>query len=688
MYMVTAFKARIMAGCLLLASLAGVSGSTVTNVTPVNVTPRGFSILCRASASVSLSLFADAVGASNVTKQLGIESFPVHTGVADLPAGYSRRQSQIAIRQKTAGFGLVLVRVTGCTPATSYFYRLGDGANLYPASGSLPSVTTETENTFVIDDEPLLIDFPGLDNLGRIVTVTHTNASHPLAAVIGDGAGTNQAFFNLNDLFALAGGGNLAPLGAQTFSVHVLGPGGADTPAQFTVSFGLTFNTGAGNNTLNIGNQYLVVGVGSAVLLVGQSSNVPVTMTSSDALSNLDLTLGIDPGHLSGMTLTSLAPEVDPAGVTVTVQSSTNVVLHLPARSGQSISGSKTVANFAFQATPGQRSAFVPLSLRTVAGKRTDSSVMTNLSLNSGRLVLVGDESLLEAAVTSNKSRTMTLYAKPYFTYALEYRTNLTSKTVWTRLRPMAITELATSVTAPEVGSDQVFYRAVQYNPDPAYVEAHQDGSGNRYLTLFGKPGSGYVIQTTPSLNAPITWTPVTNYALYTPFTNIPVSSKGMDFFRVGEMFASPPVMNVVRNSDGSADVTLFGRAGYAYMLNSAPSNQPSQTTGVQRIGLDNSFLAVHLTNINSKLISAVDYAPNPSVLELVPRTNGSAGLRLFGRPGHSYSVETSSAIGAAAKWTNYNRVPMGTSYTNLPAFSLSQQSKFFRVVESNTTAP
>ena len=37
----------------------------------------------------------------------------------------------------------------------------------------------------------------------------------------------NSAFFNLNDLFNLAAGGNLAPVGPQTFNVAFWGPGGA-----------------------------------------------------------------------------------------------------------------------------------------------------------------------------------------------------------------------------------------------------------------------------------------------------------------------------------------------------------------------------------------------------------------------------------------------------------------------------
>ena len=184
-------RIRFLAALLLLAGAFASNAALITNVTPVNVTPTSFSILCRSSQAIAINVFGDASATSNLTTQLGVESCPVHTGNPALPAGYQRRQSQLLLRQKAQTFGLVLIRVTGCQPGTTYYYQLSNAPDsVYPASGPLPSVATEQENTFVIDDQHLILDIPGLDNSGRIVTLTHTNAAHPLAAVIGDGVGT------------------------------------------------------------------------------------------------------------------------------------------------------------------------------------------------------------------------------------------------------------------------------------------------------------------------------------------------------------------------------------------------------------------------------------------------------------------------------------------------------------------
>jgi hypothetical protein len=682
------FPSCFLAAWLLFAGLCAANAAIVTNVAPVNVTPTSFSILCRSTYDISIAVFADASGTSNLTSQLSIESYPVHTGNPDLPAGYSRRQSQLFLRQKEQSSDFVLIRVTGCQPGATYYYQLSNSpTSVYPTSGPLPSVTTERENTFVIDDQQLILDIPGLDNMGRIVTLTHTNAAHPLAAVIGDGVGTNQVFFNLNDLFNLATGGNLAPADSQTFNVDVWGPGGADILAQFTVSFSLNFHTGQGNQ-VSVGTEYLALSIGSAVLQVGQSTNVPVKFNSSAGLASLDLTLNVAPGHLSTLSLTSLASEVDPVGVKVTVQSATNVVLHLPARSGQVISGTKEVAQLSFSATSGQQSAFVPLTLRQVVAARPDSTLMTNLTLVSGRLVIVGRESLLEASLPNGGAREMTLYAKPYLCYALEYSTNVRPGSVWTRLRPIAVTQLATPVFGLDGAFNQIFYRAVEFNADPPYLEANRNEDGSRYLTLFGKPGSGYVIESSGALGAPTIWSSVTNVPLGTPFTNIPVADQGMVFYRVGEIFGSPPAMNLVRNTDGSADITLFGRAGYAYLPRSAPPANPNLWATLQRIGLDKPFTTVHLTDLKTSLVSVLEYAPDPCVLELSPNGDGTAILRLFGKPGSSYRVENASLVGAGANWKSLFRVPLETSYANLQTVPLNQKSAFYRAVEFTADVP
>jgi hypothetical protein len=255
-------------------------------------------------------------------------------------------------------------------------------------------------------------------------------------------------------------------------------------------------------------------------------------------------------------------------------------------------------------------------------------------------------------------------------------------------LRPIAVTQLATPVFGLGGAFSQIFYRAVEFNADPPYIEANRNADGSRYLTLFGKPGSGYVIESSGALGTQTIWSSVTNVPLSMPFTNIPVADQGMVFYRAGEIFGSPPVMNLVRNADGSADITLFGRAGYAYLLRSAPPANPNLWATLQRICLDKSFTLVHLTDVKASLMSVLEYAPDPSVLELSPNGDGTALLRLFGKPGSSYRIEDASVIGAGANWKSLFRVPLATSYANLQTIPMTQKAAFYRAVEFSADVP
>jgi hypothetical protein len=263
--------------CGWLACMAlPVTVSAITNVTVVNVTPASFTVFWRTTdLTPSISVFADAGGLTNLAGQVGIEPFPLHTGNPDLTAGYNRRLGRTALQQKTRSYGLVQMRVSGCRPNTTYYFRLTStpavgSLEVYPSSGPLPAVTTPAENAFVVNHQQLIIDVPGLDIEGRVVLLTHTNAAYPLAAVLGDGVGTNQVFFDVNNLFDRTNGRNFTPLGAQEFAVDVRGPNQSDLAANFTLNFGANF-TVAQTTPVSVGNEFFAVYVGSTLVVTGQT---------------------------------------------------------------------------------------------------------------------------------------------------------------------------------------------------------------------------------------------------------------------------------------------------------------------------------------------------------------------------------------------------------------------------------
>jgi hypothetical protein len=517
--------ARALGLCLALCFCVHcAAAASITNVTAVNVTPAGFTILWRAplDSTSSISVYADPGGLTNLAGQLGLEALPLSTGNPALAAGYERRLGQAALRQRTLSYGLMQMRVTGCQPGTSYYYRLtstpsGGAPAVYPPSGPLPAVTTENENTFVLDARQILIEVPGVDTEGRVVVLSHPNAAHPLAAVIGDGVGTNQVIFNLCDLFNLAGGGNFTPLGSQEFTADVWGPGHAEEVAAFTVVFGTNL-TVAQSTLASYGTEFLALTIGSVILRAGQTGSVPLNFNSSVGLTNLEFFLDLPAGHLTNFTLAGLPAEVDPASATVTPQGGTTWVLHLTSRSGQTMVGVKEIAQFTFTAISNVPSAFVPLKLGTIRASKTDASLVANLYGQSGRVVVVGNEPLLEAAAARDGSRQLTLYGKPWFSYAIECSTNLANAGGWQQITHFPLTNLVTLLSGISGSQDSRFYRALEFTPNPPVVDALLAPDQTRSLLAYGLPGAGYQVQSTTNLSGVVTWTPVLNYSLSNSF--------------------------------------------------------------------------------------------------------------------------------------------------------------------------
>src|SRR5207244_1892661 len=150
-----------------------------------------------------------------------------------------------------------------------------------PASG-LAALQLPPENTFVVNSQQLIIDMPGVDHSGYIVTLTHTNGTFALAAVVGDGVGTNQVFFNLNDVFAITGG-NLSPNTGQQFNVTIMGPPRSDEQQVFNIAFTDAFSVG-GVNGAATANDFLVVNVGSGVYRTGETNELAIELNSSALL--------------------------------------------------------------------------------------------------------------------------------------------------------------------------------------------------------------------------------------------------------------------------------------------------------------------------------------------------------------------------------------------------------------------
>lgn len=528
---------------LIASSLLGLGGVSrageISDVTVVNVTPSSFSVVWRATnATPSIAVFADPGGATNLAGQLGFEAFPLNTGNPDLPAGYQRRLDAAVLRQQTQGLGWMMMRVSDCRPNTTYYFQLAatpavGAPDIYPDSGPLPSVTTAMTNAFVINDQALIINAPDSVGPGSLLLLSHTNAAYPLAAVVGDGVGTNQAFFNVSDLFTLADTGNFTPLGEQSFTLSILDANPSVLSQTYTLTFTTDFATALTSLT-SVNTEFLALDVGAAVLPAGQTNRVPITIEASTNLTAIDLTLQIPPGRLTNLVLQTFASPLDPVASTVTQQNATTWLLHFTTQSGQTISGSNLLAELAFTAVPDQTSAFVPLQVSTVTGTKTDALPISRTFAQSGRVVIIASQPLLEAGFAVDGSRQLTLYGKAWTSYAIEYSTNLANPAGWTQEQHFAQTNMVTVLAGLGAASPNAFYRAVEFTPDPPVLEALRSPNGMRTLLGYGRPGSQYTVLSTTNLSNLVPWTPVQTYTLTNSFQYLqPTGGENVIFYRL-----------------------------------------------------------------------------------------------------------------------------------------------------------
>ncbi|MGH7952050.1 MAG: hypothetical protein ACREFE_09045, partial [Limisphaerales bacterium] len=351
--------------------------------------------------------------------------------------------------------------------------------------------------------------------------------------VVGDGVGTNQVFFNVNDLFSIAGTGNFTPLGDQDFALDILGSDQADLSQTYTLTFTADFET-ALTTLVSVNAEFLAVNIGSAVIRAGQSGSVPIVGEANTNLTSVDLTLQIPSGHLTNLVLQSLAPQLDPAITTVTAQSGSIWQLHFAALSGQTIFGTNTLAELMFSSVSNQTSAFVPLQATDLGGTKPDASAISHTLAQSGRVVVIANQPLLEAGFAPDGSRQLTLYGKAWMSYAIEYSTNLINPDGWSQVRYFAQTNMVTPIAGLGASAPNAFYRALEFMPDPPVLDALLNANRTRTLLGYGRPGFQYTVLAKTNLSNVVAWTPVQTYTLTNSFQYlVPSGSNDVIFYRL-----------------------------------------------------------------------------------------------------------------------------------------------------------
>lgn len=543
--MVTGFRPFAMGWMAALILLGLVSASRTqaqssqTNIITANVTPNSFTVIWRGpvGATPDIRVFADEAGTHSLKGQLGVEAYPLHTGYPGSTNAYEKRLSKAWLKGKTTGYGLQSVRVTGCTPSTTYYFQVlsytGTSTNVSPQPPALRSVRTADRNTLVPDSVQVLMDVQGLDVAGRIMTLTHSNAVSQLAAVVGDGAQTNQVWFNLADLIALDGSGNFAPNGSLRFIAQVLGSGpDGEKVLPVVVEFTDAFRV-ARSVLSQVSSDLVALSLGTGVMQGGDTNSVPVSMDSTIPLGSLNITFRVPPGHLTNFVLEAGSPEVDPTKLSLTPAGVGLWSAKIVPRAGQSLIAAPEIVRLKFTALRGVTSAFVPLEFAVVGAIKPDNSAANVALLRAGRMVVVVNEPLLEAHPSPGATRLVTLYGKPQFAYGIESAPS--DRGPWTGITTVAMTNLTRQLNLPKNTQALTLYRAFESGSGAPQLQISRRASNQVDVLVFGSIGTNYTLQAVGSLTAPLVWKDVLSFKLTNTFRtigSIPTTNPG-SFYRV-----------------------------------------------------------------------------------------------------------------------------------------------------------
>ena len=107
-----------------------------------------------------------------------------------------------------------------------------------------------------------------------------------------------------------------------------------------------------------------------------------------------------------------------------------------------------------------------------MSGTKPDATPISRTLAQSGRVVVIANQPLLEAGFASDGSRQLTLYGKAWMSYAILYSTNVANPAGWSQARYFAQTNMVTSLTGLGPAAPNAFYRAMEFTPDPPVLNA------------------------------------------------------------------------------------------------------------------------------------------------------------------------------------------------------------------------
>jgi hypothetical protein len=272
---------------------------------------------------------------------------------------------------------------------------------------------------------------------------------------------TCPAALKLDHLFfSLAPGAPASAWINPTNGVLIWNPGLADanTTQSFNVIITDLTNPSASTQEIIVVTvaDFLKVMLASVPVQSGATAIMPLSIMSSDGVTNLTIRVAWPGAWLQNPTLTFFAPV---AGGTLQ-SNGTNLCLKLWTANGDFLMGTNVFAEINFQAAS-QTSAFVPLPVTGISANKTTGAAFSNLGAQDGEAVVIGTNPLLRPQFIPGLGRVLSLYANPGTSHQLQYATNLATPVAWQLLQNFQPTNTFQTVSL-DSANPVIFYQLMQ----------------------------------------------------------------------------------------------------------------------------------------------------------------------------------------------------------------------------------
>jgi hypothetical protein len=204
--------------------------------------------------------------------------------------------------------------------------------------------------------------------------------------------------------------------------------------------------------------------LGQLVLRAGERGRLPINLDSSETLTNLTMVLDAPLERVGDFATEIYAPELCAHSIVQTSNLLHRITLSTCSNQWLIATQGQQVAWLYLSAASNQSSAFLWVTLTNTVAAHPDGTRVTNYLAQSGRIVVVGEQPLLEAIRSTNGQPALVIYAPTGTTNIIESTSDFTWPVDWIEepaLSPVVMTNLFRELSLVNPNRT-MFYRAIR----------------------------------------------------------------------------------------------------------------------------------------------------------------------------------------------------------------------------------